>query len=469
MDIVTDVAVIGAGTAGLAALAKIRKAGKRFVLMDGGELGTTCARVGCMPSKATIQVAEDFHRRHRFDRVGIEGGDALALDAAEAFEHVRDLRDIFVDRVLAGTTDDMGEAFIEGHARFVEPTVLEVNGRVVRAGAVVIATGSRPFVPEAWREFADRVLTSDDLFEQETLPASVAVIGLGAIGVELGQALHRMGVAVTGIDRLETICGLADPRVAQVATEVIGKEFPLWLGREAEVVAEGDGLRVACGEHSVVVERILASLGRVPNVHDLGLEALGVAVDERGVPRFDANTMQVDGLPVFIAGDVTGSEAILHEASHEGRIAGVNAAADRVRPYRRLTPLSIAFCDPNIANVGAAWSDLDEPATAIGEIRFGPVGRALIMGSNRGILRVYAGRDGGRLLGASMIAPRGEHLAHLLAWAIGRGLTAVEMLRLPYYHPAMEEALQGALHNLLEAGEIEMGASPELEPLDSGV
>ena len=468
MDIVTDVAVIGAGTAGLASVAKVRKAGKRFVLIDGGELGTTCARVGCMPSKATIQVAEDFHRRHRFDRVGIEGGDALTLDTADAFEHVRDLRDIFVDRVLAGTTDDMGEAFIEGHARFVEPTVLEVNGRIVRAGAVVIATGSRPFVPEAWRGFADRVLTSDDLFEQETLPASVAVIGLGAIGVELGQALHRMGVSVTGIDRLDTICGLADARVAQVAIELIGKEFPLWLGHEAEVVPEDDGLRVACAERSVVVDRVLASLGRVPNVHDLGLEALGVAVNARGVPLFDPNSMQVDGLPVFIAGDVTGSEAILHEASHEGRIAGVNASADRVRPYRRLTPLGIAFCDPNIATVGASLSDLDEAATAIGEIRFGPVGRALIMGSNRGVLRVYAERNGGRLLGASMVAPRGEHLAHLLAWAIDRALTAVEMLRLPYYHPAIEEALQGAIHNLLEADETGMAGSPELEPLETG-
>ena len=87
MDVVTDVAIIGAGTAGLAALAKVRKRGKRFVLIDGGELGTTCARVGCMPSKATIQVAEDFHRRHRFDRIGIEGREGLSLDSAEAFEH----------------------------------------------------------------------------------------------------------------------------------------------------------------------------------------------------------------------------------------------------------------------------------------------------------------------------------------------------------------------------------------------
>jgi dihydrolipoamide dehydrogenase len=418
-----------------------------------------------MPSKAAIQVAEDFHRRHRFDRIGIEGREALTLDSAEAFEHVRDVRDIFVDRVLAGTTDDMGEAFIQGHARFVEPTVLDVDGRVVRARAVVIATGSHPLVPEAWESFADRILTSDDIFEQETLPASVAVVGLGAIGVELGQALVRMGVAVTGLDQLESICSLDDARVAQTAIEVIGKEFPLWLGHSAEVAPQGEGLRVTSGARSVVVEKILASLGRVPNLHGLGLEAMDVALDSRGVPVFDPHTMQIGELPVFIAGDVTGSEAILHEAAHEGRIAGVNSAGDRVCAYRRLTPLSIAFCDPNIASVGASWSGLDEAATAVGEIRFGPVGRALIMGSNRGLLRIYAERGGGKLLGASMVAPRGEHLAHLIAWAIERDLTAVDMLRLPYYHPAIEEALQGAILNLLDDIGTQSSESPELQPL----
>ena len=129
--------------------------------------------------------------------------------------------------------------------------------------------------------------------------------------------------------------------------------------------------------------------------------------------------------------------------------------------------MSIAFCDPNIASVGAPWSDLDEAATAVGEIRFGPVGRALIMGSNRGLLRVYAERKSGKLLGASMVAPRGEHLAHLIAWAIERGLTAVDMLRVPYYHPAIEEALQAAIHALVDDMGTYASDSPELQPLTS--
>ena len=167
MERQVDVAIIGAGSAGLYALSQVRRAGKSFVLINGGELGTTCARVGCMPSKAAIQVAEDFHRRHVFRRYGIEGTNSLEIDLAEAMEHVRDLRDTFVDRVLAGSTDDLGDEFIQGYAEFLEPTLLGVGEQRVRAAKVIIATGSRPFVPPAWAPFRDKVLTTDELFEQE--------------------------------------------------------------------------------------------------------------------------------------------------------------------------------------------------------------------------------------------------------------------------------------------------------------
>ena len=117
------------------------------MLINGGELGTTCARVGCMPSKVAIQVAEDFHRRHIFERYGVAGAEALHMDVGEAMEHIRELRDTFVDRVLAGSTDEMGDDFIQGYAEFLEPNLLKVGDTLVRAGCFVIATGSRPYVP----------------------------------------------------------------------------------------------------------------------------------------------------------------------------------------------------------------------------------------------------------------------------------------------------------------------------------
>ncbi len=444
-----DVAIIGSGTAGLNAMAQARRAGKSFVLVNGGEPGTTCARVGCMPSKAMIQVAEDYHRRTHFDKFGIDGQTALTLDVPEALEHVQDLRDTFVDRVLSSSTDDLPEdVFIQDHARFLEPTLIEVAGERIRAGAVVIATGSRPVLPEAWKAFGERVITTDDIFELTDLPASMAVIGLGTIGLELGQSLSRLGVTITGFDQLEQIAGAQDPEVNQAAIAIIGKEFPIHLGQAAEIAEENGGLRVSAGEHSVVVDRVLCSIGRRPNVETLDLEKLGVPLDAHGIPSFDPNSMQIADLPVFLAGDVTGERAVLHEAGDEGKIAGYNAAHGKAQGFRRKTPLLINFCDPNICAVGQRWNTLDPQTTAVGQIKLAPVGRALIMGKNRGIIRVYADKASGKLLGGEMISPRGEHLAHLLCWCIQQGLTVEQVLRMPFYHPVIEEALQAALNDL---------------------
>jgi len=459
------VAIIGAGTAGLNALSQVRKVTDSFVLINGGELGTTCARVGCMPSKALIQVAEDFHRRHVYERHGTRGAEALAADLPEALEYVRDLRDHFVDRVLSSSTDEMGEELVEGYARFLEPDLLDVEGQLIRAERIVIATGSRPYVPEAWEGLRDRLITTDELFEQDTLPSRLAVIGLGVIGMELGQALARLGLEVTGIDRLDTVAGLQDPVVRQAAVEQIGREMPLWLGAAAELEAAGEGLRIRAGEHVAEVDRALISVGRIPNLDRLGLERIGVALDARGIPVYNPNTMQVGDLPIFIAGDVTGDRPILHEAGDEGRIAGFNAVHEPVRAFRRKPHLAITFCHPNVATVGARWDELDHERIAVGAMRFAPVGRALIMARNHGVVRIYADRASGRLLGAELVGPEGEHLAHFLALALSRELTVYDLLKTPFYHPTLEETLQAALYDLLGKLDHQGEVPVELQPL----
>lgn len=246
MDKKVDVAVIGAGSAGLSAVAEIRKAAKSFVLINDGRYGTTCARVGCMPSKALIQIADDFHRRHAFAEEGIAGEDGLRIDARKALERVRSLRDGFVAGVME-TVGKIGRHNIEGYAQFVEPTVLKAGGQTIRAKRIVIATGSRPIVPPEWQSLDSRFITSDDLFELETLPSSLAVIGLGVNGLELGQALHRFGVKVVGIERSPFIAGLNDPEINRRAIEIFGGEFPLWRGHEAKVQPTTTKLRVKAG------------------------------------------------------------------------------------------------------------------------------------------------------------------------------------------------------------------------------
>jgi dihydrolipoamide dehydrogenase len=463
-----DVAIIGSGSAGLYALSKVRPSGKSFVLINGGEPGTTCARVGCMPSKALIQVAEDYHRRTILGRYGVDGHEGLDLDIPEALEHVQDLRDTFVDRVLSNSTDKLGDEFVEGYARFVEPNLLEMDsGERIRADKIIIATGSRPMVPESWRDFGDRVLTTDDFFEQEDLPGSVAVIGMGTIGLELGQSLQRLGIEVTGFDQLETVGGAQDPEVCRCAREILGKEFPIHLGQRAEISEAEDGrLRVSAGEVSVVVDKVLAAMGRAPNLQGLGLENLGCELDARGIPVFDQNSMQIGQLPVFIAGDVTGERPVLHEAGDEGRIAGFNAAGEQIQRFQRKVPLFINFCDPNICIVGQRWNELDPDATAVGEIKLAPVGRALIMGKNKGIIRIYADKTSGRLLGAEMVTTKGENLAHLLAWSISLGLSVGDLLRMPFYHPVIEEAMQAALYDLYaKVDKKNQGGITELVPM----
>jgi dihydrolipoamide dehydrogenase len=446
-----DVAVIGAGHAGLNAIKEIRKTTDNYVLVNGGGLGTTCARVGCMPSKVAVHLAETYQARGHFGRIGVEGAEHLRLDQAAALEHVRDLRDTFVDLVLANTTDEMdGDHLIEGYAELVDANTIRVGERTIHVKATVVASGASSFVPaEWWKDFGEGILTVENLFEQVRLPASVAVIGLGPIGIEIGQALRRLGVEVTGVEQGEVISRIQDPTVNQEAIRILEREFPLWLGNAPRIERHPGGFRVCSGDREAVVEKLFVAVGRRPNLERLRLERLGVPMNRLGVPEHDPETLRVGNLPVFLSGDATGEAANLQRAAEQGRVAGRNATRASIARYRRRTPMAIVFSDPNIASVGAQWSQLEEARTAVSQVRFGPVGRALIMGQNRGLLRVYAHKSDGRLLGAAMVGPRCEHLAHLIAWAVANRMTAQQALDMPFYHPVIEEAFQDALHALL--------------------
>jgi dihydrolipoamide dehydrogenase len=448
-----QVAIIGAGHAGLNAIKEVRKVTDSWVLIDAGPLGTTCARVGCMPSKVALHLADSLHGGRQLGRYGVDGAERLSLEPSAALEQVRDLRDTFVDLVLANTTDDMDPShLIEGYAEFIDARTLRVGDREIEARAVIVATGARSVVPPEWQpELGNGVLTVDNLFEQERLPASMAVIGLGPIGLEIGQVLHRLGVQVTGIDHGAHIARIQDPALNRAAVDILSREFPLWLGEEPEITRDGERFRVRAGEREVTVDKLFLAQGRRPSLAGLGTDRLGVPVDDRQVPRHDPATLRVGRTGVYLAGDATGGIANLQRAAEQGRIAGWNATHRRKRRCPPRTPMSILFTEPNIACVGRHWDELDPKRTAVAEQRFGPVGRALIMGRNRGLLRLYADRRGGRLLGAAMIGPRCEHLAHLLAWAIESRMTVERALEMPFYHPVIEEALQDALLELRKA------------------
>ncbi len=441
-----DVAILGAGTAGLSALAEVKKAKKSFVIIDPGPLGTTCARTGCMPSKVLIQIANDFHRRKVLSREGIFGGEILTVNRPKVLEYVRSLRDRFVSSVMKDFKD-IEKYLITERAEFVEPNVIRAGKTIIQANRTIIATGSSPvFLPE-WSDFSQNILTSENFFEQKVLPSKISVIGVGAIGTEIGQALSRLGIEVTSFGMNRALAGLTDPVVQEVAIQILSSEMDLQLGSPARLTRSEDSFQVESNGKTVSSEAAFASVGRKPNLNSLKLENIGAKLDQRGAPSYDPTTMQISGLPIFLAGDVDSDRPLLHEAADEGRIAGYNSVNEVVQFCRR-TPLSIAFTSPNIALVGATYAQLLQQKPAVGEVRFEGQGRSIIKQENEGILRVYADPKTGTLLGAEMIAPEGEHLAHLLALAIQRKLTVFEFLQMPFYHPVVEEGLRTALKDL---------------------
>lgn len=451
----TDVAVIGAGTAGLAAYRAAVSAGKRAVIIEAGPHGTTCARVGCMPSKLLIAAAEAAHATHRWNEFGLRMEGRVRVDGEAVMARVRRERDRFVGFVLRGVEALPAADVLHGRARFVDPRTLQIDDHTtVRFSTAVIATGSTPVVPAALRPAADRLVVNDDVFDWTALPRSVAVFGPGVIGLELGQALHRLGVRVRLFGRGSGIGPLTDPAIRQYAARTYAEEFYLDTDARIDAIERVDGgvaLRYvdrtgrAVHEH---VDYVIAATGRTPNLRGLGLEHAGLALDANGVPVYDRATMQCGTSPVFIAGDVNDDVPLLHEAADEGRIAGENAAAyPRVRAGLRRAPLAIVFSDPQIAIAGASHASLDPDTHVTGSVSFEDQGRSRVMLRNRGLLHVYADRATGRLLGAEMIGPDAEHLAHLLAWAVQSRLTVEEALQRPFYHPVVEEGLRTALRD----------------------
>ena len=450
-----DVAVIGAGTAGLAAYRAARAAGARAVIIEGGAYGTTCARVGCMPSKLLIAAAEAAHAVHRAPGFGVHLDGRLRIDGREVMARVRRERDRFVGFVLEGVEAIPAADRIRGAARFVDAHTLDIDGRTLTARSVVIATGSRPAIPPMLRGLGDRLIVNDDVFDRRDLPRSVAVFGPGVIGLELGQALARLGVRVVVLGRGGRVGPITDPFVRAAAIKAFSEEFALDPDAHVARVERVDDqveldYRGPDGEpRTERFDYVFAATGRIPNVDSLGLQNLGLELDSRGVPSFDRLTTQVGATSLFIAGDASDDAPLLHEAADAGKIAGGNAATyPTVKPGLRRAPMGIVFTDPQIAIVGGGFASIHASALAAGEVSFEDQGRSRVMLRNRGHLRVYADPNTGRFLGAEMAGPDAEHIGHLLAWALQAGMTVAQMLDMPFYHPVVEEGLRTALRDL---------------------
>lgn len=476
-----DVAILGAGTAGMAAYREVVKRTDRVALVDGGPLGTTCARVGCMPSKLLIAAADAAHEARHTGRFGIFTG-KVEVDGVAVMERVRSERDRFVGFVEDAVDGFTDHHLIRQHARFIDDNTLEMDdGTRLTARTVIIATGSRPVIPEPFKVAGDRLIVNDDVFEWRDLPRSVGVFGAGVIGLELGQALSRLGVRVHLFGRGNSVGPLSDPDLVAYARATFGSEFRADFDADTEISRHGDEIVVRWTDKNDAqnsgeerFDWILAATGRRPNLDRIGIENTSLILDDRGSPRHDQMSMRADSAgsdlsSIFVTGDAAIELPILHEAADEGRIAGENAARypDVFRRARR-TGLGVVFSDPQIAIVGRGHADLTEAGIdfAHGEVSFEDQGRARVIGKDKGLLRVYGERGTGMLLGAEMIGPAAEHIGHLLSWTIESRLTVIETLQRPFYHPVLEEGLRTALRNLAAA--MEFAPNPPLRCIDCG-
>lgn len=458
-----DVVVIGGGTAGMGAFRQALQHTENVYLIESHVFGTTCARVGCMPSKLLIAAAHARHCALHTDPFGIHlDKDSIRVNGTEVMNRVKSERDRFVGFVLEDVEAWPAERRIMGKARFLDEHTVQIDEHTqIEAKRIVIATGSRPIIFPEWEALGDRLIVNDDVFSWDDLPKRVAVVGPGVIGLELGTALKRLGVEVEIFGASGRLGGISDPVVLQEAKQIFAEELPLHLKSQIETRLNEQGevevLWTENGESGLFkADYLLAAVGRHPNVDNIGLENLNIELDARGVPVANPKTMQTSIPHIFIAGDASNQIPLLHEASDQGRIAGSNAGTfPKVEAGLRRSLIGVVFTEPQIASIGSRFANLKaeygenfDGQVAIGEVSFKNQGRSRVMLVNKGHLRVYANRTTGLFLGAEMVGPAAEHIAHLLAWAHQQKMTIAQMLDMPFYHPVIEEGLRTALRDV---------------------
>lgn len=447
-----DIIIIGAGTAGISAYKEAIKYTQNILIINQGPWDTTCARVGCMPSKALISVANRMY--------DIENSSDLALEVkakintSQVMSHVRKLRDKFTSSTLKDVNNWNAKHKISGEAKFINENTIVVNGQEYQSKAFILAVGSTPNVDENWKnELQDRFITSDQVFELENLPKSLAVIGSGIIAIELAQAMNRLGVNTTIFARSRKVGSLTSSILQKIAQTELSKELNIKFGVLPESIQKTkDGVQIKFieenKEQKIEVDYLLSAIGRTSNLHTLELDKINTEYKNIKELPINAKTKQLSKFPIFIIGDAFTQTPLQHEAAIEGKLAVHNCLNfPMIKNIKILTPLAIVFSSPEMANIGQTFTTLNQDKSnfVTGFNSYENQGRALVLGKNKGAIEVYVDQNSRQLLGAELFVESAEHLAHLLCWMISEKLTIDDILEKPFYHPTLEEGLRTAL------------------------
>lgn len=430
-----DLLVVGGGAGGLAAARAAARRRATVVLVDAGRLGGDCTFTGCVPSKTLIAAA----------------GGGLAFD--DAMRRVHDT----IERIAATEDDDVlrreGVTVVHAHATFTGPRHLDLDGTSWRPRRVVIATGGRPVVPDIPGLDRIPVLTSDTVFDLERLPGRLAVLGGGAIGCELAQAFRRLGSQVTLVEAEERLLAGEEPESSAVLDAVLRREgIDVRLGaRLIGVTVDGGSPTLLLDDGSrVAADALLFAVGRTASLDGLGLEAAGIAVAGGAIVTDAHLATTAEG--TWAVGDVTGEVQLTHAADEMGRLAAANALSRWGR--RRFDPAAmpaVVFTDPEIARVGPTVASLAGRSHRVAHLPMSAVDRAVTDGATDGFVQLVAGprrvlRDlgGGRLLGATVVAPRAGELISEVALAVRTGMFVGRLAQTVHPYPTWSVALRQA-------------------------
>jgi len=442
-----DLVVLGGGSAGYAGARTFheRKGGTVAIVDGAAELGGLCILRGCMPSKTLLASAEVLQRTREAAAYGlvIEGARPdLALLRARKQRLIGEFAAYRQEQLADGRF-----TLLRHRARLLDPHHLELDdGRKVRFGALLIATGSTIATPPLPGLAETPHWTSDDVLNLPELPDSVVVLGGGIVACELAQFLQRMGIRTTLIQRSPRILKEATPEAAEAVTAAFRAEgMTVFTGTKVTAITQQGGAVQVDFEHagearSVVADRLFQALGRVPATANLGLAEAGVELTPSGHIRTDP--YQRTSQPhIFAAGDCAGPLEIVHVAIQQAEVAMQALLGGAPRPVDMDRQLQVVFTDPGVAFCGRREADLKAAGidVAVADYPFADHGKALVLEAPHGHVRIWTERASGRLLAAECVGREAGELIHPLAVGVALDLTAADLLRIPWYHPTLAE------------------------------
>ena len=431
-DIDYDLVAIGAGSAAFAAAIRASNLGARVAIVERHTVGGTCVNVGCIPSKNLLAASETFHRagHHPFTGVSTE---QIATDMGALVETkneiVAELRQAKYEDLAA----HYGFEIIRGNARFTSPATIDVDGRKIRAGHFVIATGSTPAVPSLEGLEEAGYLTSTTAMELKELPESLIVVGGGYVVLEMGQIFRHLGVKVTIIASSENLAPREEPEVSRWITQMFEDEgFDLVNSARAVRVEAGPRKTVVAAvggaEQRFQAHEILMATGREPLLEGLDLDKAGIELDGDGRLLLN-DELRTTNRQVFAAGDVTGAPQFVYVAAAHGTLVADNAidGAAREMDYKALP--HVIFTSPNIAGVGMTEAEALQAGFECDcrTLDLKDVPRAIVNMDIRGVFKIVAEKGTGKVLGIHAVAENAGEVMLAAVYAVKFGLTVKDL------------------------------------------